>query len=347
MSETKPFFSIQVAVYNVERYLENSIRSILKQSYHNFEILLVDDCSSDSSGHLCDELEASYPEKIRVFHNTKNLGLLLTRRVAYREARGEWIVSVDADDELLEDALLTLEHAIREHPCDLVLYNLICRKEDGKEELFRLELQDGHVYAGEEKKQVYLQRYKNDHLNSMCTKAVHRSILDTAADYSCFQELHKGTDIFQSYPILDASQHILYLNKTLYGYNKRANSLTTGWHKNWYHSKKILWRRDDEYLKKWAMDRKVCEKINYSRLKEVISYWDSCYSSELERNERKEVFKFIAEDGLVKQWYDMINKKDLKLRHRLYCIAIAAGNFTMLDMVAIICQKMFHILGKH
>ena len=346
MNETKPFFSIQVAIYNVERYLEKSIRTILKQSYQNFEILLVDDCSTDSSGSLCDQLAATYPNKVRAFHNEKNLGLLLTRRVAYREARGEWIVSVDADDELLEDALFTLEHAILEHPCDLVLYNLICRKEDGSEELFSLDLQDGYVYAGDEKKQVYLQRYRNDHLNSMCTKAVHRSILDTAVDYSCFQELHKGTDIFQSYPILDAAKRILYLNKTLYGYNKRANSLTTGWHRNWYSSKKILWQRDDEYLKKWAIDQDVCEKMYCSRLREVIGYVDSCYASASGREERKKAFQVITKDGLVKQWYHMIDKKNLKLRHRLYCKAIVAENFPIFDMVATISQKAFHIKGK-
>lgn len=227
MSKTKPYFSIQVAVYNVERYLENSIRSILNQSYQNFEILLVDDCSTDSSGRICDQLAASYPDKVRTFHNEKNIGLLLTRRVAYREALGEWIISVDADDELMQDALSTLEDAIRKHPCDLILYNLICCKEDGSEVLFSLELRDGYVYIGEEKKQVYLQRYIDDRLNSMCTKAINKSIMDANVDYSPWRELSVGEDLFQSYPILDAATRILYLDKPLYKYIKRNNSLTT------------------------------------------------------------------------------------------------------------------------
>lgn len=334
MTEHKPFFSIQVAVYNAEKYLAESVESILSQPFQDFEILLVDDCSKDSSGCLCDKLAARHPEKVRALHNEENLGLLLTRRVAYREARGEWIVSVDADDLLDENALSVLADAIRHYPCDLVLYKLICRNIDGTKEEYGLELKDRHVYCGSEKKQVYLQRYQNDHLNSMCTKAVHRSLLDTDVDYTLWRALRKGTDIFQSYPILDAAQGILYLDQALYFYEKRPNSMTTVWQKNWYSSKKILWQRDDEYLDKWNMGLDVRSKMLYDRLKEFVVYIDSLYLQKLPARVRKEELDTIRADGLLDRWYSAVKNHRIKLRHRLYCRCMIRGQYRLLGCIS-------------
>ena len=70
--------SIIVPVYNVEKYLERCVESLVNQTYQNIEIILVDDKSPDSSGALCDEL-AKKDERIRVFHKEKNEGLGFAR----------------------------------------------------------------------------------------------------------------------------------------------------------------------------------------------------------------------------------------------------------------------------
>lgn len=334
MSEHNPLFSVQVAVYNAEKTLSDSVNSILSQPFQNYEVLLVDDCSTDGSGSLCDALAAKHPEKIRTFHNKENLGLLLTRRVAYREARGEWIISVDADDRLSKDAFSVLAEAIRKQSCDLVLYKLLCRNLDGTTEDYGLDLEDGRVYNGADKKQVYLQRYKNDHLNSMCTKAVRRSILDTDEDYSCWRLLRKGTDIFQSYPLLDKAQKILYLNRTLYTYEKRPNSMTTAWQKNWYPSKKILWQRDDEYLDRWGIGPEIRERMLHSRLKEFVVYIDSLYRQKMPKETRRAALDAIRSDSLLERWYDEVSKNLIKPRHRLYCNCLIKGRYRLLGCVS-------------
>ena len=69
----KPLFSIVVPVYNVEAYLEETIESILSQEFTQWtewELLLVDDGSTDRSGEICDSYALSYPDRIRVFHKT-------------------------------------------------------------------------------------------------------------------------------------------------------------------------------------------------------------------------------------------------------------------------------------
>lgn len=88
--------SIIIPVYNSEAYLAHCLDSILAQSYHNFEILLVDDGSSDSSSGICDEY-ARKDRRIRVFH-TKNCGVSHARNIGLEYACGDYICFCDSDD---------------------------------------------------------------------------------------------------------------------------------------------------------------------------------------------------------------------------------------------------------
>lgn len=91
-----PYFSIIVPIYNVENYLSQCIKSILRQTYKNFEIILVDDGSKDSSGKLCDQF-VEKDERIRVIHK-KNGGASSARNVGIKKATGKYIIFVDSDD---------------------------------------------------------------------------------------------------------------------------------------------------------------------------------------------------------------------------------------------------------
>ena len=91
-----PKLSIIVPVYNVEKYLKVCIDSILKQSYTQFELILVDDGSSDESGNICDDY-AKLDKRIVVIHQT-NKGVSTARNVGIKHSKGEYISFVDADD---------------------------------------------------------------------------------------------------------------------------------------------------------------------------------------------------------------------------------------------------------
>ena len=101
-----PLISIIVPVYNTEKYLDQCIQSVLAQTYTNWEILLIDDGSTDSSGAICDRYAEQGP-RIRVFHK-ENSGVSSARNLGLDNARGEWITFVDSDDILYSHALLTL-----------------------------------------------------------------------------------------------------------------------------------------------------------------------------------------------------------------------------------------------
>lgn len=89
--------SIIIPVYNVEKYIVRCIQSVLEQNYRNYEIILVDDGSTDSSGQICDSFCIKYPSVIHVIHK-KNGGLSSARNAGLDMARGHYIMFLDSDD---------------------------------------------------------------------------------------------------------------------------------------------------------------------------------------------------------------------------------------------------------
>ena len=116
-------FSIIIPVYNVEDYLEHCINSILHQSFKDYEIILVNDGSTDKSGVICDKYANEY-ENIRVIHK-KNEGQSQARNVAIKDAKGEYIVFVDSDDWLIDRALENANKIIKEYNNPDIIINRI------------------------------------------------------------------------------------------------------------------------------------------------------------------------------------------------------------------------------
>lgn len=99
--------SIIMPSWNTEKFIAESIRSVINQTYTNWELIIVDDCSTDHT----DDVVASFRDnRIRYYHNQKNSGAALTRNKALREAIGEWIAFLDSDDLWMPEKL---EHQIK------------------------------------------------------------------------------------------------------------------------------------------------------------------------------------------------------------------------------------------
>lgn len=111
--------SVIVPVYNVEKYMEECVDSILNQTYPDLEIILVDDGSPDNSGLICDRYAKQYPSKIKVVHKT-NGGLSSARNAGIDVATGEYVAFVDSDDKILPEMYSDMVTAMERHQVDVV-----------------------------------------------------------------------------------------------------------------------------------------------------------------------------------------------------------------------------------
>lgn len=122
MKVVYPKISVIIPVYNVEQYLPKCIESIINQNFTDFELLLIDDGSKDSSGNICDEF-AKNDSRIQVFHK-KNGGVSAARNLGIEMSRGEWICFVDSDDWLDIEAFGDIIKNIKNINVDLVIWGI-------------------------------------------------------------------------------------------------------------------------------------------------------------------------------------------------------------------------------
>lgn len=129
MAMQNPLVSIIVPVYNVERYLDKCLNSILKQTFHEFELILVDDGATDGSGKICDYYSKK-DERIKVIHK-QNGGVSSARNAGIEEAAGEYIYFCDSDDYIDETLLSSIVNLI-DSKADLFMFGYNAVYENGK-----------------------------------------------------------------------------------------------------------------------------------------------------------------------------------------------------------------------
>lgn len=126
--------SIVVPVYNVEKYLHRCIDSILAQSFKDFELLIINDGSTDNSGAICDEY-AEKDQRIRLFHKA-NGGVNSARALGIKNAKGEYLMFVDSDDSISNDALVTLYQEMRNGKYSIVISDEKIKQRDISKEQY-------------------------------------------------------------------------------------------------------------------------------------------------------------------------------------------------------------------
>ena len=211
--------SISMPVYNAEQYLEESIGSIMRQTYQDFELILVDDGSKDKSLEICEEWMKKYPEKIRIVRKENN-GSLLTRKRCIQESKYEYIYIMDADDHLyrtdaLEQAILRLSQT----GADVIFFDNVC---DGKENTFPFS--DGEIFEGLDRNKIYDIFVSSVLLNPMWNKIFKKTLVEMDNYYSDYEDIVYGTDLYQSVPIICRAKKFVYLKQPLYYYRFEGNS---------------------------------------------------------------------------------------------------------------------------
>lgn len=216
--------SVIVPVYNAERFLSECVGSILEQGGDDFEVILFDDGSGDSSGSLCDQYAQRHPDVIRTFHQP-NAGLVSTRRRALAEAQGEYILFVDSDDRLAPGALDAMRTVLSGSSPDIVIFLWSKLRGDGTPlgyELASFFPNEGSVT----REQVIGTMARREELNSLCIKLIRRDLFDADADYTQKAAVTLGEDLLQSLPAVLRAERLYYLDRHLYLYRQNESSMT-------------------------------------------------------------------------------------------------------------------------
>lgn len=129
-----PKISVIVPIYNVEQYLDKCIKSILSQTFRDFELLLVDDGSEDRSSQICDYYK-SIDSRVKVIHK-ENGGLSDARNVGIRLSKGEFLSFIDGDDTISKSMLEEMYNSINLYNADISICNMVRVFEDETKEYF-------------------------------------------------------------------------------------------------------------------------------------------------------------------------------------------------------------------
>ena len=219
-------FSIIVPVFNAENHLSAGVASVMRQTYPDFELILVDDGSTDGTAALCDDLASKNPQ-IRVIHQ-QNSRQLLSRINGVGAARGDYCLFLDADDVLEPDCLRTLEEKIRRYNNpDMLIYSFYYESEDGTRKeappLFPTE----RLFGSEDKTDLCERFFSGTALNNVWTKAVRRAVFDRPhPDYAQYASLRCAEDRLQSMVMVSNAETVACLPAHLYSYRLLSGSMT-------------------------------------------------------------------------------------------------------------------------
>ena len=116
-----PFVSVIMPAYNSAAFVEDAINSVLKQTYTNFELIVINDCSTDTTADTILRIAAT-DDRIRFFENEKNSGVSFTRNFGISKADGEYVAFLDSDDMWREDKLQKQIDLLAAHPDAVIAY---------------------------------------------------------------------------------------------------------------------------------------------------------------------------------------------------------------------------------
>lgn len=306
-------FSILIPVYNVEQYLRECLDSVIKQSFKDFEVILIDDGSTDNSGKICDEYAKKYPNIIKVFHK-KNEGLLLTRRFGLKKAQGEYIIFVDSDDYISTDLLKEVTNVLKKDSYDIVIYNFYrFIDKSNKFEIIKISYEDGTIFDDKNKYELYNEFILNHIFTNMWIKAIRKEIIDIETDYERWN-VSKCEDVVQTFPLLDKAKRIIFIDKKLYYYRKNINSMTMQTKVSDYKDYLVCMDRTFQYIDIWKIELKIKEFFIEKQLSHFYSY--------LRNIEKKS--KEIQDNQLLNITIDKL-MKDIRFQKMLNLVKIKKG----------------------
>ena len=297
--KSKPFFSVIMPVYGVEKYLEEAIQSVLKQTYDNFELLLVDDMSPDSCPQICDEY-AKKDSRIQVIHKPKNQGLGMARNTGMESAAGEYILFMDSDDTIHADTLRTVKDVLAPQT-EIAVFGVTRVHENKEGEVVHTEVFPCEAVVGETIRQsgeIFLQLTQAHVFPYACNKVYRSDFLRNTG--VVFEATKLIEDFLFNIAVFAKAEHIIVIPDCFYNYRKPAHqTLVNTYSPQFYELTKRKFTLELEFLQITDNDffdaRQV---VLYSHIKHIISVFlrNKAKGAHLSGKEQRAAMKSILND---------------------------------------------------
>ncbi|WP_051656612.1 glycosyltransferase family 2 protein [Butyrivibrio sp. AE3004] len=317
IKEMNGLVSVIVPMHNVEKYINKSIKSIVDQSYRNLEIILINDCSTDNTGVICQEW-AKKDKRILYLCNNNNLGVQDTRNKALDVCNGDFIAFVDSDDFVHELFIERLLCTLVEQDADVVLCHEIAFQDGCDEEKIVLKIEDkGTIII--ENHDEYIEHFMDDFTGPIgwsWNKLFKAAVINTTRYKKYIYE-----DLVFNAEVSKSINKAVWLNDRSYAYRLRDGSITSKGNKD----------INNEAAESFLYTLKVLENSNadYSnrlRLYTLVKIANLCakskkqFGKESEQKIRKTYNK--AYDELIKKIKGECNFDMIKIFLARYCFTV-------------------------
>lgn len=302
--------SVVIPVYNVEAYVSRCIDSVLKQSVQNYEIILVDDGSSDTSGDICDAYAQKFPEKIRTYHK-RNGGLSDARNFGVGQAKGNWITFIDSDDYVDTKYLQTLYYGIKEGRAQISCCDYL--RTESNENICEDSECSIEIYTEEEIQKEYLKK----ELVSACGK-LYSAVLCKKVPFPIGKI---NEDIDTVFKIFSLVKTVVYIDKKMYFYYKNTNSIT----KQKFSKKNLdlldAWYKVLQLSKSYSPEIQELARFRYQKayftLLGMIAYYG------MQRTEENLQIKSMLLTNFKKNLSNLLLRKEIPFNRKLAMVAMA------------------------
>lgn len=334
----KDLITVVVPCYNVEKYVEKCIDSIINQTYKNLEIILVEDCSTDNTYEIIKKY-LKKDKRIKIVKNEKNSGLSFSRNVGIKESTGKYIGFIDSDDYINEDFYMNLMTAMKKEKAEVSICDMKVVFEDTKVE------HNSPCFINEK---FSLENVVNSGLAaSACNKLFNKELLSKYL----FEVGKVNEDIAVVIPALVNAKKIAYAKDAYYYYVQHNGSI-----QNSRFSDK---RFDIFYGVKTTLER-IKDAKNYEELKQdlvynqLIALFLFVIPKEKDRKRRRNIIKKYGElskEYEIRKNRNLINFIDnCGTRHRLYYKALlkltCTGHYILANDLMSVYDILYSILKK-
>lgn len=295
-------FSVIVPVYGVEKYLDTCVASVLAQTFEDFELILVDDCSPDSCPAMCDAW-AEKDARIRVIHKPVNEGLGFARNTGMAAAQGEYVLFLDSDDYIHVDTLKLCEENLHDDK-DILVFGMELRYEDAAGNAKwcdQILPEEFYSDTTEKKAQMFKQLCANKVFPYACNKAYRRQFLLTVP--LRFEKTKLIEDFLFNIGIFGYANVIGAISQALYTYRKPAHeTLASRYSPEFFELSKRKYLLEEQFLHSCgALKGEYLHQIQCGYLKHIISaiIKNRSKAAALGTKQQKERIRTMIDDPLT------------------------------------------------